>query len=268
MVKPLTFILIVFIAFSFYTNNVNDQKGEKSQNTTYIISGIDSLIIDSLMQYCYHSSYHFKRNLAMEGVVFFLKYNSKIYLFSTLHNFTGIDPDTKKLIDGLSNSPTDLWTWKYGDTISPWNKNYKLYDNKRPLFIEAGKDKEDNDYDIAAYNITDSLPIPKHVLDYDKMCGSETINVGDTSFYWGFTLAGYEQSKIPKKFIGKIKEPSSPKNSYIVSDILSGPGSSGAAVFKISMHKFFLIGLIARGNSEKNIVYITPFKESAILLNL
>ncbi len=69
-------------------------------------------------------------------------------------------------------------------------------------------------------------------------------------------------------FIGKIKATPSSKNLFITSDIFSRPGSSGAAVFKLSNHRVSLVGVIARGNSLENIVYITPFKEGFDFLRL
>lgn len=228
----------------------------------------------------------------MRGMAFFIGYNQKVYLFSTLHNFTGIDPDSKKLIKGLLHYPTDihigqpffvrpdllndqnfelfrLYNWK--DSFQNyWNrpdggKHFKLYDDEKTLYISP-KNKAGNSYDIGAYEINDSAPLPRHILNFDEKWISGIIHVGDTVFYCGSRRD--EHSQTAGMFIGKIKAMPTYNNLYITSDVFSRPGSSGAAVFKLSNHKASLIGVIARGNSEENIVYITPFKVAFSLLKL
>jgi hypothetical protein len=232
--------------------------------------------------------------LVMRGMVFFLGYNQKVYLFSTLHNFTGIDPDSRKLIKGLIHSPTVINIWQpyfvrldllenhknikiivrlYNsrDSVQDWRnrpdggKSYKLYDDEMALYTST-KNKAGSSYDIGAYEINDSTPLPRHILNFDEKWTSDVVHIGDTIFYCGSRRDEYSQT--PGIFIGKIKATPTRDNLYITSDVFGRPGSSGAAVFKLSNHKASLIGVIARGNSDENIVYITPFKEAFTLLNL
>jgi hypothetical protein len=197
-----------------------------------------------------------------------LRYNTQVYLFSALHNLTGVDPETGKLIKDLSNRPDDIWVWQSFNDRPDWWMNYKLYKNQNVLFIGGSKDATSNIYDIGAYNVNDSASKPKYILDYDTTWASEDISIGDTIFYFAYPLIGNQQSKIPRLFIGKIKTTPSPKNLFITSDIFSRPGSSGAPVFRLSHHKSYLVGVIARGNPTENIVYITPFKEGFTILKL
>jgi hypothetical protein len=264
MVRNLAVIFLMVLA-SCKDKTDADKNGA---NIKTAVSTADSVIIDSLTGYSYHAHCYFKKGLPMFGTAFFLKCKSKVYLISALHIFTGIDPDTKKLILGLSHIPSDVWISQNYDDRLGWSKNYKLYDNKNPLFIEGRKNINNDGYDIAAYNVSDSARAPQHILAFDKLKTSEIINVGDTVFYWGFSMQGIQQSLLPKMFIGKITQTPSNDNLYIISDVFSRAGNSGAAVFKISNHRVSLIGIIARGNAEANVVCITPFKESAIVLNL
>ena len=264
MVRNLAVIFL--IVFASCNNNTNADQNEADIQTA--VSAADSVIINSLPDYYYHSQCYFKKSFPMLGTAFFLKYNSKIYLISALHIFTGIDPDTKKLIGGLPATPTNLWISQNYNDRPGWSKNYKLYENKHALFIEGKKNANNDGYDIGAYYVSDSSWPPQHILEYDKLKTSEIIKVGDTVFYWGFSMQGIEQSRQPKMYIGKIIETPSSDNPYITSDVFSRAGNSGAAVFKISKHRVSLIGIIARGNADANVVYITPLKESIILLNL
>jgi hypothetical protein len=264
MVRNLAVIFV--IVFASCNNKTDADKSEANIQTA--VSAADSVIIDSLTAYCFHSQCYFKKGLSMFGTAFFLKYNSKIYLISALHIFTGIDPDTKKLIDRLPAAPTDVWISQTYYDGSGWSKNYKLYHNNQPLFIEGLKNINNDNYDIGAYDISGSARAPLNILEYDKMKTSEITNLGDTVFYWGFSMQGMEQSLLPKLFIGKLTETPSNDNPYITSDVFSRAGNSGAGVFKISKHRISLIGIIARGNADANVVYITPFKESFIPLNL
>jgi hypothetical protein len=258
------------------------------------VSKADSLLIDSTMEYYYYSASYLKKTLVMQGMVFFLGYNQKVYLFSTLHNFTGIDPDSRKLIKGFLHYPTDIHIaqsyfvrpdlledrknfrmikslYYSRDSIQAYRnrpdggKYYRLYDNEKTLFINCNN-KVGNNYDIGAYEIKDSTPLPRHILNFDEKWTSDVVHIGDTVFYCGSRRDEYSQT--PGMFIGKIKATPNHDKLYITSDVFSRPGSSGAAVFKLSNHKASLIGVIARGNSDENIVYITPFKEAFTLLKL
>jgi hypothetical protein len=106
MVRNMTFILVISIIFSYCDNNFGIK--EIKENLQNKVSKADSLLIDSTMEYYYYSASYFKKTLVMRGMVFFLGYNQKVYLFSTLHNFTGVDPDSRKLIKGLLHYPTDI----------------------------------------------------------------------------------------------------------------------------------------------------------------
>ena len=267
MLRNLTSILIIFLIFASCNNKSEIAENYKDLPTTSVAYS-DSLIIDSLMNYCYHLSYYNKGNYPVQGVAFFLRYNAQVYLFSALHNFTGVDPETGKLIKGLSNSPNEIWVWQsFNDRADCW-MSYKLYKNQNILFIGGHNDETGNIYDIGALNANDSTSEPKYMLDYDNKWPSEDITIGDTIFYCAYPLVGNQQSKIPRMFVGKIKTIPSPKNFFITSDIFSRPGSSGAPVFKLSNHKSSLVGVIARGNPSENIVYITPFKKGFTFLKL
>jgi hypothetical protein len=252
---------VIFLMIFCRCNHQTDARNGETYIQT-AVSGADSLTIDSLSEYCYHSSCYFKKGLPMLGTAFFLAYHSKIYLVSALHIFTGIDPDTKKLIAGLSHIPADVWVWQNYNDRPGWSKNYLLYDNKHALFIKGSKNLNNDGFDIGAYDISDSAWEPQHILAYDKIKTADVIHVGDTVFYWGFSMQGIAQSMSPKMFIGKITETPSTDNPYITSDVFSRAGNSGAPVFNISNHRVSLIGVIARGNADANVVYITPFKES------
>jgi hypothetical protein len=204
----------------------------------------------------------------MQGTAFYLKYKLKLYFFSALHNFTGKDPVSGKFLIGLSASPKEIWLWQDYFDRAGWKQKYELYSATDTLILEAGKDKAGNPYDIAAFNVNDSIPFPLYILNYDKISVPEVIRPGDTIFYCAFNVIGSSQTNTSRMFIGKILKTPDQNNSYIVSDIFGRPGSSGAAVFKISEHKVFLIGVIARGNPENNIVYVTPLKESRFLEKL
>lgn len=303
MLRNMTFILLISIIFTScnYNFGIKEIK-ENLQNTP--VSKADSLLIDSATEYYYYSASYFKKTLVMRGMVFFLGYNQKVYLFSTLHNFTGIDPDSRKLIKGLIHPPTvinigqpffvrlDLLEnyknfkmivrlYNSRDSVQDYRnrpdggKRYKLYEDEKTLYISP-KNKSGNSYDIGAYEIKDSTPLPRHILDFDEKWISDVVHIGDTVFYCGSRRDEYKYSqtpeifigKTPEIFIGKIKATPTRDNLYITSDVFSRPGSSGAAVFKLSNHKASLIGVIARGNSDENIVYITPFKEAFSLLKL
>jgi hypothetical protein len=293
MVRNMAFILVISITFSYCDNKFGIKEIKENLQKTSV-SKADSLLIDSTTEYYYYSASYFKKTLVMRGMVFYLGYNQKLYLFSTLHNFTGVDPDSRKLIKGLLNNPTDIQVgqpyfvrpdlledrknfrliinlYNNRDSVEAYRnrpdggKYYKLYDNEKPLFIN-GKNKAGNSYDIGAYEIKDSTPLPRHILNFDKKWTSDIVHVGDTVFYCGSRRDEYSQT--PGMFIGKIKATPTHDILYITSDVYSRPGSSGAAVFKLSNHKTYLVGVIARGNSEENIVYIAPFKEAFTLLNL
>jgi hypothetical protein len=288
------FIFILILCIFFYSCNNNFGIREINEDLNTSVSKADSLIIDSTTEYYYYSASYFKKKLVMRGMVFFLRYNQKIYLFSALHNFTGVDPDSKKLIKGLLHFPTDIQVgqpyfvrpdllkdrksfkklvdlYNSRDSVQAYRnrpdggKYYKLYDNEKTLFIKC-KDIPGNNYDIGAYKINDSTPLPRHILNFEREWTSDFIHIGDTVFYYGTHTN--ELSKSPGMFIGKILSTPSHDNLYFTSDVFSRPGSSGAAVFKLSNHKASLIGVIARGNSDENIVYITPFKEAFTHLNL
>lgn len=293
MVRNMTFILVIGIIFSCCGNHFGIREIKKNLQKTSV-SKADSLLIDSATEYYYYSASYFKKSLVMRGMVFFLGYNQKVYLFSTLHNFTGFDPDSRKLIKGLVHPPTvinigqpyfvrlDLLEnhknfkmivslYNSRDSVQDYRnrpdggKRYELYEDEKTLYISP-KNKSGNIYDIGAYEINDSTPLPRHILDFDEKWISDVVHIGDTVFYCGSRRDEYSQT--PAIFIGKIKATPARDNLYITSDVFSRPGSSGAAVFKLSNHKASLIGVIARGNSDENIVYITPFKEAFSLLKL
>jgi hypothetical protein len=264
-VRNLTFILILFVILSSCSDETVENN-DQFQNTA--VSKADSIVIDSLTEYCYHTAYGLPGNLPVQGMAFFLRYNSKVFLFSALHNFTGIDPETGILLKGLPASPNDIWVWQSYYDRADWYKKYTLNNGHNSFIVEGRKDEGSKSYDIGACNINDSLSSPNHILDYNKISISKDILVGDTIFYSSYPLIGNQQSVIPRMFVGKITETSSHDNPYIASDVFSRPGSSGAPVFKISGHKVSLIGVIARGNSDKNIVFITPLKESFLLSKL
>jgi hypothetical protein len=293
MLRNFTFILILCIIFYSCNNNFGIKEiKDNLQNTS--VSKADSLLMDSATEYYYYSASYFKKTLVMRGMVFFLGYNQKVYLFSTLHNFTGVDPDSRKLVKGLIHYPTDIFIaqsyfvrpdllkdlknfkmivrlYNSRDSIQDYRnrpdggKHFKLYEDEKTLYISA-KNKAGNSYDIGAYEINDSTPLPRHILNFDEKWTSDVVHVGDTVFYCGSRRDEYSQT--PGMFIGKIKATPTRDNLYITSDVFSRPGSSGAAVFKLSNHKASLIGVIARGNSDENIVFITPFKEAFALLKL
>ncbi len=293
MAVNMTFISMMCIIFCGCDNNFGIREiKENLQNTS--VSRTDSLLIDSATEYYYYSASYFKKTLVMRGMVFFLDYNHKVYLFSTLHNFTGIDPDSRKLIKGLLHCPMDIRVdqpyfvrpdllknyrnlkkvinlYNSEDSVQAYwkrpdgGKSYKLYDNENTIYISP-KNKAGENYDMGAYEIDDSTPLPRHILNFDRKWTSDIVHVGDTIFYCGNRRGEYSES--PGIFIGKIKATPTRDNLYITSDVFSRPGSSGAAVFKLSNHKVSLVGVIARGNPDENIVYITPFKEAFPLLDL
>lgn len=276
--RILTLVLMIFIVFASCRNIFNSGESTvNSQNTS--VSRTDSSMIDSMMEYYYYSVSYFQRAAVMQGMVFFLEYNQKLYLISALHNFTGVDPDSRKSIKGLIHYPTDIWVgqpswvdWRFRNNHYLYNnkdsiqsyanlykgKYYNLYNHSNALFIEGYGGTNRDNYDLGAYNINDSTQLPRHILYFDKKWGFDTIHIGDTVFYCG--LRGDEYSHYPDKFIGRIIKTPSNDDPYISSDVFSRPGSSGAAVFKISNHNVSLIGLITRGNADENIVLITPFK--------
>jgi hypothetical protein len=301
---PETFIprfplFILFVTLTCCHKNFGIvEKKEALQSIRF--SKADSLTIDSLMAYCYHSGSKYKGVWVMQGTAFYLTYNQKVYLFSALHNFTGIDPETNERIEGLAGKPEDLLIWQlFQDRSGSWikyfnstvrdprvysklmdtyrifrkspdaGKDYKLYNNNKTLFI-GGKSLNAAGfyYDVGAYDISDNFPLPKHVLDFHQNGNSDLIHVGDTVFYWGLQLMGNRLSDFPGLFVGKITNTASTDNPYIVSDVFSRAGTSGSAVFKISNHKVSLLGVIARGNADKNIVYISPLKEAIGFLKL
>jgi hypothetical protein len=264
MVRTLTSLLIFTVVLAGCDSN---SRNKNLQGPS--VSFSDSLIVDSLMNYCYHFGYYNKGTLPVQGTAFYVTCNFKVYLFSALHNFTGTDPETGELIRGLSNRPFHIWVWQSFNDRKDWWANYDLYRNKNALFIGGSKDANEKHYDICAYKLNDSTPYPKYILDYNnKKWASEDISVGDTVFYCAYPLIGNQQSKIPRMYIGRIKTTPSSNIVYITSEIFGRPGSSGAPVFKLSDHKLSLVGLIARGNSSENIVYITPFKEGFAFLGL
>ncbi len=288
----MTFISLTYVIFYGCDNNFGIKEIKQNLQITSVTKA-DSLLIDSATEYYYYSASYFKKTLVMRGMVFFLGYNQKIYLFSTLHNFNGVDPDSKKLIKGLLHYPTDIRIdqpyfvrpdlvknrnfkmiinlYYSGDSFQAYRKrpdggkSYRLYDNEKILYISP-KNAAGKNYDLGALEINDSAPLPRHILDFDSKWTSGFVHVGDTVFYCGNRRGEYRES--PGIYIGKIKAMPTHDNLYITSDVFSRPGSSGAAVFKLSNHKASLIGVIARGNSDENIVYITPFKEAFVLLNL
>ena len=204
-----------------------------------------------------------------------------------------------ELLNNVAGKPQDLEVWQYFEASAGWlkyyksaikdslarsifvdsfwvyqrsadaGKDFKLYNNKNPLFIVGNtKNAAGYYYDIGALDVNNSFPMPRHILDFHKYLNSEFINVGDTVFYWSFSLQKDQLSWLPSLFVGKIMNTPSSDNPYITSDVFSRAGSSGSAVFKISNHKVSLIGVIARGNADKNIVYISPLKEAIKLLKL
>jgi hypothetical protein len=301
---PETFILrfapyILFIALSGCIKTVGNSEN-KEFHQDIIFSKTDSLTIDSLMAYCYHSGSRYKGVWVMQGTAFYLSYKQRVYLFSALHNFTGIDPETNKILNSVAGRPKDLEVWQFfqdrnDDWIKYYNsavkdsllysilvdslrayqksadagKDYKLYRNKNPLFY-GGKTKNEAGYyyDVGGLDVNDSFQKPRHILDFHKYLNSEPMHVGDTLFYWGFSLQKDQPSWLQSLFVGKITNTPSANNPYITSNVFSRAGSSGSAVFKISNHKVFLIGVIARGNADKNIVYISPIKEAIRFLKL
>jgi hypothetical protein len=296
-VRNLITVFIIFIVFSCCHNN-SGNSGNKELRQNISFSKTDSITVDSLMAYCYHSGNRFKGVWVMQGTAFYLSYKQRLYLFSALHNFTGIDPETKKRLNGLPDNPNDIWIWQPFEDRPDWRtyyksvmkdslaysilkdsfrayfsrpdrgKDYKLYGDKGALFLGESKDALGDNLDIGTLDISDSIPSPRHILDLNKDWNSAVMNVGDTLFYWGYQLEGDHLSVLPNMFVGKIISIPSDDNPYITSDIFSRAGSSGAAVFKISGHRVSLIGVIARGNSEKNIVYISPLKEALGFLKL
>jgi hypothetical protein len=293
-----TLFIIIITLFSCHENFGIVEKKEALHSIRY--SKTDSLTIDSLMAYCYHSGSRYKGVWVMQGTAFYLSYKQRVYLFSALHNFTGIDPETNKILNSVAGNPEDLRIWQmFQDRSDDWikyynsavkdsllysilmdslrayqksadaGKDYKLYRNKKPLFY-GGKTKNEAGYyyDVGALDVNDSFQNPRHILDFHKYLNSELMHVGDTVFYWGFSLQKDQPSWLQSLFVGKITNTPSANNPYITSNVFSRAGSSGSAVFKISNHKVFLIGVIARGNADKNIVYISPIKEAIGFLKL
>ena len=293
-----TLLILIITLFSCHENFGIVEKKEAPQSIRF--SKTDSLTINSLMAYCYHSGSRFKGVWVMQGTAFYLSYKQRVYLFSALHNFTGIDPETNKILNNVAGNPQDLRIWQmFQDRSDDWikyynsavkdsllysilmdslrayqksadaGKDYKLYRNKKPLFY-GGKTKNEAGYyyDVGALDVNDSFQNPRHILDFHKYLNSELMHVGDTVFYWGFSLQKDQPSWLQSLFVGKITNTPSANNPYITSNVFSRAGSSGSAVFKISNHKVFLIGVIARGNADKNIVYISPIKEAIGFLKL
>ncbi len=97
-----TFILrfalytLIITLFSCHENFGIVEKKEAPHSIRF--SKTDSLTIDSLMAYCYHSGSMIQWVWVMQGTAFYLSYKQKVFLFSALHNFTGIDPETNKII--------------------------------------------------------------------------------------------------------------------------------------------------------------------------
>lgn len=298
MFRFLVFILIASISFSgcHYFTGINEN-GKPIENI--VISKTDSTLVDSMMPYCYHVVSRFRKGWPMQGSAFYLDYKKKVYLFSALHNFTGIDPESNKLLADLPGNPKDLMVWQSFEDRVNWlnyykfvkydsfayailkdsflaykklpdaGKDYKLYSNDNALFLGARTNNtQGNNYDIGAYDVSDSFPMPRNILGYDPKWNSEMIHVGDSIFYWSFLKEGDHLAEMPNMFVGKIIDMPSFGNQYITSDVFSRPGSSGAAVFKISNHRVSLIGVITRGNADKNIVYISPIKETLALFKL
>lgn len=290
------FVLIIILSGCHKNFGIVEIKEDPQK---IIFSKTDSLTIDSLMDYCYHSVNRFKGVWVMQGTAFYLSYKQRIYLFSALHNFTGIDPETNKLLNSQVGRPTDLEIWQLFDRNDDWikffnsgvkdslrhsiimdslrayqksadaGKDYRLYNSKKQLFISGEtKNKAGSHYDVGALDVNDSFPKASHILDFQKYENSKVFNIGDTVFYWGLKLQGNYLSEYPSLFVGKIMNTASGDNPYIRSDVFSRAGNSGSAVFKISNHKISLIGVIARGNAEKNIVYISPLKDAINLLKL
>ncbi len=293
-----TLFIIIITLFSCHENFGIVEKKEALHSIRY--SKTDSLTIDSLMAYCYHSGSKYKGVWVMQGTAFYLSYKQRVYLFSALHNFTGIDPETNKILNSVAGNPEDLRIWQmFQDRGDDWikyynsavkdsllysilmdslrayqksadaGKDYKLYRNKKPLFY-GGKTKNEAGYycDVGALDVNDSFQKPRHILDFHKYLNSDPMHVGDTLFYWGFSLQKDQPSWLQSLFVGKITNTPSANNPYITSNVFSRAVSSGSAVFKISNHKVSLIGVIARGNANKNIVYISPIKEAIGFLKL
>jgi hypothetical protein len=183
------YTLFILLSCCIKTVGTSENK-EFHQDISF--SKTDSLTIDSLADFCYHTRSMINSFTPMQGTAFYLNYKHKLFLFSALHNFTGIDPETNKLIKGLTGKPKDLLvrqlfqdrsgTWiKYFnsavrdslaysiilDTYRVYQKspdagkNYKLYSNNKTLFIEGtGKKVSGYSYDVGAYDISDSIPIP------------------------------------------------------------------------------------------------------------
>ncbi len=81
----------------------------------------------------------------------------------------------------------------FKDSIRAFNKRpdagkyYKLYFNKNDLFL-GGKDNNTagSIYDVGAYDVDDSFPRPRHILNLNQNWNTEVMHVGDSVFYWGF----------------------------------------------------------------------------------
>jgi hypothetical protein len=265
IISILSLLIIIFFGYNFFFKT----KKADNLNPIITISINDSALIDSLKSYNYHLVVGKQRK--MRGAAFYLNFHSKNYIISTLHTFTGIDPDSKKLIDGLSETPHEIFAYQFDTFLdSPWGETYSLYKNNVPVFIKGRNNGDFHVYDIAAYPISliDTAPLPNHILKYDVKWETQILNINDTIFYWGYVMNKANQSMFPTFYVGKIIDLPIRSNPYIVSDIFSRPGNSGAPVFKISNKNIYLIGIITRGNPDAKIVYITPFKESFPLLNL
>src|ERR1700722_6060619 len=107
MARNMIFVFLTITIFSYCSNNFGIKEIKKNVQKTSV-SKTDSLLMDSTTEYYYYSASYFKKQLVMRGMVFFLGYNKKVYLFSALHNFTGVDPNSRKLIKGLLHYPTDI----------------------------------------------------------------------------------------------------------------------------------------------------------------
>lgn len=213
---------------------------------------------ESVKRYSYPLCVELGDNLCIAGTVFFLRFNSNIYLISALHTFSGIDPWTGKLIPGLNSRPSAI---RVTDVISTSDFKHYYYD----LYLIGNNRKfktPDNKiqfFDFAALPMTNE-DMPENILDFNTNWKDDTVNLNDSIFYYGYPkLLNGVGSKYPTRFEGRIYGLPGVNDTFLKAIISSTEGCSGSPVFKYTMDGYSLVGIISGGTKNSDSTVIVPF---------
>lgn len=199
----------------------------------------------SLSQYSYHVFRGVTGGVGNSCTGFFIRYEGKVYLVTSWHIFSGLNPFNFSKKDLLQNVPDRIRVARQQISGKIEIHNFPVFDNRNnKKYIEFAKGEKL--FDVAIYPIDNPKSI-KFILNHDVTRTAPLSNNQPLEYFGYAANEDHTMHKTPTRFSGKLI--SADKN-VLYSDVFMGDGCGGSPVFCKQGEEQILIGVIGGTNYQ------------------